>query len=85
MSKMKVLNFTSKNEEESKKNKEYMLAIVDHFKNQIEKGEVEEFVISYMDNYNDVQLSANCKDMVGAIGIIETSKQIILYQTLFAD
>lgn len=85
MSEMKVLNFTSKNEEESKKNKEYMLAIVDHFRSQIESGEVEEFVISYMDNYNDVQLSANCKDMVGAVGILEIGKQLIIHQTLMAD
>ena len=85
MSEMKVLNFTSKNEEENKKNIEYMLEIVDYFRTQIENSEIQEFVISYMDVNNDVQLTANCKDLVGAIGIVEMGKQIILQQSIMAD
>lgn len=78
---MKVVNFKSKDEEESKKNLEHMLSIVDLFRSQIENGEIEEFIISYMDQDNNVELSANCKDVVGAIGILEISKQIILQQS----
>ena len=79
---MKVVNFKSKDEEESKKNIEYMLSIIDTFRTQVENGEVQEFIISYMDSNNNVEVSANCKDVVGAIGIIEMGKQIILQQSM---
>lgn len=80
---MKVINFKSKNEEEAQKNLEHMLSIIDAFRLQIVNGEVEEFIISYMNMENDVEISANCKDYVGAIGILEMSKQIVLQYNQF--
>lgn len=79
---MEIVKFKPKTEEESKKNLEYMLSIIDDFRSMVEKGEVEEFVISYMDSSSSVELSANCKDIVGAIGILEMSKQIVLHQVM---
>lgn len=79
---MKVVNFKSKDQEEIEKNKEYMLSIIDEFRQSIETGEVQEFIISYMDMNNNVEISASCKDLVGAIGIAEMGKQIIIQQSM---
>lgn len=77
---MQVINFKSKDEEEITKNIEHMTQIIDHFRKMIEKGDVQEFIISYMDKDGNVEVSANCKDFVGAIGIAEMGKQIVLSQ-----
>jgi len=78
----KVIKFKSKDEEEYEKNLQEMLEIVEHFKKMIEKGKVGEFIISYMDSDGNVEISANCKDAVGAIGIAEMSKQIIIHRMM---
>jgi hypothetical protein len=77
---MKIVNLKSKDEEESKKNIEHMLSIIDDFRKKVEEGQIQEFIVSYMDSDGNVEISANCKDFVGAVGIAETAKQIILHQ-----
>ncbi len=77
---MKVVNFKTKDDEENKKNIEHMLSIIDDFRKNVESGQIREFIVSYMDSDGNVEISANCKDFVGAVGIAETAKQIILQQ-----
>jgi hypothetical protein len=74
---MKLVNLNR--ELPAAKRKKNLLDIIDSFRKRIDDGEVEEFVIASLDpNDNEVVITACCQDYVGAVGLFEIGKNILI-------
>jgi hypothetical protein len=61
------------------KRKKDLLEIIDSFRKRIDDGEVDEFVIASMDPIDgEVVITACCQDFVGAVGLFEIGKNILI-------
>jgi len=61
------------------KRKKDLLEIIDSFRQRIVDEEVDEFVIASMDpNDGEVVITVYCQDYVGAVGLFEIGKNILI-------
>jgi hypothetical protein len=61
------------------KRKKDLLQIIDSFRQRIVDEEVDEFVIASMDpNDGEVVITVYCQDFVGAVGLFEIGKNILI-------
>jgi hypothetical protein len=61
------------------KRKKDLLEIIDSFRQRIVDEEVDEFVIASMDpNDGEVVITVYCQDFVGAVGLFEIGKNILI-------
>ncbi len=63
-----------------KKKIDSLLSIVDDLRKKIEDGEISEFVVSALDNENNVEIYAHTKDFLGGLGMFEMGKAIFIRQ-----
>lgn len=71
----KVINIGEHKED---KRKADLLEILDLLRQGIEDGEIEEFVAVSMDIDGEPQVHACVKDMVGAVGMFEIGKHVLI-------
>ena len=74
---MKVVSISDKSKEKKKAD---LLDIIDHLRGEIESGEVVEFVAASIDTEGDVQIHAASADFLGAVGLFEIGKHILMSQ-----
>jgi hypothetical protein len=74
---MKVVSISDKSKEKKKAD---LLEILDHLRAQVEEGTITEFVAASMDEDGDVQIHAACADFLGAVGLFEIGKHILITQ-----
>jgi hypothetical protein len=74
---MKVVSISDKSKEKKKAD---LLDIIDHLRGEIESGEVVEFVAASIDAEGDVQIHAASADFLGAVGLFEIGKHILMSQ-----
>ena len=74
---MEVVNIKDRSK---KKQKEGLLEVLDAFRQRVEDGDVEEFVIASMDQDSDVEIHVCVKDLVGGVGLYEIGKNILIQQ-----
>jgi hypothetical protein len=72
-------------DKKKKKMKDDLLEILDGFRTMIENGDIEEYVISAIDSTGDIQITVAAKDTVGAVGMFEMGKHIMLQHNDYAD
>lgn len=65
---------------ETGKHKKNLLDVVDVFRTRIESGEIDEFVIAAINNYNTVEISACVRDTLGGVGLFEIGKTTLMTQ-----
>jgi hypothetical protein len=63
-----------------KKRVESLLSVVDDLRKKIEEGHVTEFVVSALDEDNNVEIYAHTKDFLGGLGMFEMGKNIFIKQ-----
>lgn len=68
------------NDKTAKKRRADQLEVLDNLRSQIEKGDIEEFVIASVDKEGEVQLHTVVKDIPGGIGLFEIGKNIFFQQ-----
>ena len=76
---MEVISINPKAEKEQKE-KEQLLEVVDGFRKMIEAGEIKEFVICSLDSSSECQIHVCSNDLVGAVGMFEIGKHILISQ-----
>lgn len=74
---MEVVSINKRNEAKKKSD---LLEILDHLRKAVEAGEIEEFVTSSVTPDGDVQIHVASKDFLGAVGLFEIGKQILISQ-----
>lgn len=74
---MKVVSISDKTEAKKKSD---LLEILDHLRKEIEEGAIEEFVAASVSPDGDVQIHAASKDFMGAVGLFEIGKHILITQ-----
>ena len=72
---MQVISITDKSEAKKKAD---LLEILDHLRAEVEAGDIEEFVTTSIDKDGEVQIHVASKDFVGAVGLFEIGKQILI-------
>jgi len=58
--------------------KESMLEVLSVMKQQIEDGEIKEFVACSMNEEGEAQIHASCLDLVGGVGMFEVGKHLLI-------
>jgi len=76
---MEVISINPKAEKEQKE-KEQLLEVIDSVRKMIELGEIKEFVICSLDVDNECQIHVCSNDLVGAVGMFEIGKHILIAQ-----
>jgi hypothetical protein len=66
------------NDKTDAKKKADLLEILDHLRAEIENGSIEEFVASSIHEDGEVQIHVASKDFIGAIGLFEIGKTILI-------
>lgn len=74
---MKVININDKTDSKKKDN---LLEILEHLRAEIESGAIEEFVAVSIDKDGECQIHAAAKDFIGAVGLFEIGKHILISQ-----
>lgn len=74
---MKVISINDKSDA---KRKNDLLETIDHIRKQIETGEIEEFIATSVGKDGDVQIHACVNDFMGAVGLFEIGKHILISQ-----
>jgi hypothetical protein len=74
---MQVVSISDKN---NAKKKADLLEILDHLREEIESGKVVEFVAASVGEDGDVQIHAASADFLGAVGLFEIGKHILISQ-----
>jgi hypothetical protein len=59
-----------------------MLEVLEAIREQIEAGEIDEFVAVSQGDKHGCQIHASCLDAVGGIGLFEVGKTILIEKTL---
>ncbi len=62
------------------KRKEELLAVISDLKDQVESGELTELVTARLSKNGDVSIDVCCADTIGAIGMFEAGKHILITQ-----
>jgi DNA polymerase/3'-5' exonuclease PolX len=76
---MEVISINPKAAKEQKE-KEQLLEVIDGVRKSIEAGEIKEFVICSLDVNNECQIHVCSNDLVGAVGMFEIGKNILILQ-----
>jgi hypothetical protein len=76
---MEVISINPKAEKEQKQ-REQLLEVLDGFRKMIDSGEVTEFVICSLDTEGECQIHVCSNDLVGAVGMFEIGKHILIAQ-----
>lgn len=76
---MEVISINPKAEKEQKE-KKHLLEVLDGVRAAVEAGEIKEFVICSLDDNNECQIHVCSGDLVGAIGMFEIGKHILISQ-----
>jgi DNA polymerase/3'-5' exonuclease PolX len=76
---MEIVSINPKAEKEEKE-KEQLLEVIDGVRKMIENGEIKEFVICSLDVNNECQIHICSNDLVGAVGMFEIGKTILITQ-----
>lgn len=58
--------------------KQSMLDVLAEMRQQIEEGEIKEFVACSMNEDGDAQIHASCLDLVGGVGMFEVGKHLLI-------
>lgn len=58
--------------------KEAMLEVLAVIKQQIEEGEIKEFVACSMNDDGEAQVHASCLDLIGGVGLFEVGKHLLI-------
>jgi hypothetical protein len=74
---MKVVSINEKTDD---KRKEDMLEVINEIKNQIESGEITEFVACSLDLEGLGQIHVSTLDVPGAVGLFEIGKHLLISQ-----
>ena len=74
---MQVISITDRTDAKKKAD---LLEILDHLRTEVESGAIEEFVTASVDKDGDVQIHVASKDFIGAIGLFEIGKHILISQ-----
>jgi hypothetical protein len=72
---MQVVSINDKTEAKKKAD---LLEILDHLRAEVERGDIEEFVTTSVDKEGEVQIHVASKDFIGAIGLFEIGKHILI-------
>ncbi len=72
---MQVISINDKTEAKKKAD---LLEILDHLRAEVERGDIEEFVTTSVDKEGEVQIHVASKDFIGAIGLFEIGKHILI-------
>lgn len=73
---MNIVNIDPKSKKKQSRATE-MLEVLEEIKQQIENGEIEEFV-ACSTGENGLQIHVSCLDAVGGIGMFEVGKQLLI-------
>jgi DNA polymerase/3'-5' exonuclease PolX len=76
---MEVISINPKAEKEQKE-REQLLEVIDGVRAMIESGEIKEFVMCSLDTNNECQIHVCSADLVGAVGMFEIGKTILITQ-----
>jgi hypothetical protein len=74
---MKVVSINEKTDD---KRKEDMLEVINEIRNQIEAGEITEFVACSLDLEGLGQIHVSTLDVPGAVGLFEIGKHLLISQ-----
>lgn len=55
-----------------------LLEVLEEMRNQIETGEIKEFVACSVSNDGDVQIHASVLDLPGGVGLFEIGKNLLI-------
>lgn len=58
------------------------LDVLDRFRELIETGQIDEFVITGIDNERQLVLASFCYDIIGGVGILELAKTTMINQQI---
>ena len=58
--------------------KESLLEVLDVMRQQVEDGEIKEFVACSMNEEGEAQIHASCLDLVGGVGLFEVGKHLLI-------
>lgn len=72
---MKVISISDRSDA---KHKSDLLEILDDLRAEVEAGTIEEFVTASVDKEGDVQIHVASKDFIGAVGLFEIGKHILI-------
>ena len=75
---MKVISINDEKEKDTQNRKEEIIKILDNLKEQVESGEVTEFVASSLCKDGAVQLYIASFDVFTAVGMFEVGKNLVL-------
>lgn len=78
---MKVVSIDPKNTHDQQRKLE-MLEVLEELRQQIQQGNIEEFVTVSQGDTHGYQIHASCLDAVGGIGLFEIGKIILIEKTL---
>lgn len=74
---MKVINVDPANEQK-KKHKLEICALLDQMKDMVMDGHIDEFVSSSISEKGEIQIHAVCRDFLGGVGLFEVGKKIFI-------
>lgn len=75
---MNVVTLEDPKEKEKKRRIEDLLFVLDEIRQQVEAGEIREFVACSIDENGTPQVHASCLDYVGSIGMFELGKHLMI-------
>lgn len=73
-----VIDLVTKNQKAQEEYKKDLLEHADAFRKLIEDDQVKEFVITSVDEYGEVIITACTKDYITALGLYEMGKQSLI-------
>jgi hypothetical protein len=77
---MKIVPLETKESKIKKENRDDFLDIIDTFRQKFVDGEVNEFVISCLDDDGEIEVYVASHDLVGAVGMFELGKEALMSQ-----
>ena len=75
-----VVTLKPKKEQIEEKQKQDMLDVIDHLREEIASGRVREFVATSMSEEGDAQIHVCTLDLPGGVGLYEIGKHILITQ-----
>jgi hypothetical protein len=77
-----MMEIVSIGQNKKNKAKKDLLEVLDNLRTMVENDEVDEFVAASVNSDGEVQIHAGCKDMLGAVGMFEIGKTILIEKQL---
>lgn len=76
------INDHRKDKQETEEQKKAMLEVLENLKEQIESGDIKEFVACSMDKDGLPQIHVAALDLAGSVGMYELGKQLLMQSEL---